>query len=79
MAEIFSAKYMLLWALALAAALFAPARRLIWVLYVRRAERGGETASEEERLALKRRAGATALLLCFVFSYFYMAHLFRAP
>lgn len=77
MAELFSAKYMLLWALALAAALFAPVRRLIWVLYVRRAE--GETAPEEERLALRRRAGATALLLCFVFSYFYMAYLFRTP
>ncbi len=79
MAELFSAKYMLLWALALAAALFAPVRRLIWVLYVRRAEREGETAPEEERLALRRRAGVTALLLCFVFSYFYMAYLFRTP
>ena len=79
MAEMFSATYMPLWALALAAALFAPVRRLIWVLYVRRAERDGKAVSEEERLALRRRAGVTALLLCLVFSWFYMAHLFGTP
>ncbi len=79
MAELFSVRYMLLWALALAAALFLPVRQLIWVLYVRRAERDGAETSGEERLALKRRAGVTALLLSFVFSYFYIAHLFRGP
>lgn len=77
MAELFTAKYMLLWVIALAAALFLPVRQLIWVLYVRRAERDGSETSDEERLALKNRAGMTAILLCFVFSYFYMNHLFR--
>ncbi|MCY3823808.1 MAG: hypothetical protein OXG62_08065 [Nitrospinae bacterium] len=79
MAELFTAKYMLLWALAMAAALFLPVRQLIWVLYVRRAERDGSETSDEERLVLKKRAGMTAVLLCFVFSYFYMSHLFRGP
>ena len=79
MAELFTAKYMLLWVLALAGALFLPVRQLIWVLYVRRAERDGSETSDEERLTLKNRAGVTALLLCFVFSYFYMNHLFQGP
>lgn len=79
MAELFTAKYVLLWVLALGAALFLPVRQLIWVLYVRRAERDGSETSDEERLALRKRAGVTAVLLCFVFSYFYMNHLFRGP
>ena len=79
MAELFTAKYTLLWTFAMAAALYLPVRRLIWVLYVRRAERDGAESSDEERLALKKRAGISALLLCFVFSYFYVAHLFRGP
>ena len=79
MTEIFTAKYTLLWTFGLAAALFLPVRRLIWVLYVRRAERGGAESSDEERFALNKRAGITALLLCFVFAYFYVAYLFRGP
>ena len=80
MAELFTAKYTLLWTLAMAAALYLPVRRLIWVLYVRRAERDGEESSDEERLALKKRAGISALLLCFVFfPIFYVAHLFQGP
>ncbi len=79
MTEIFTAKYTLLWTFAMAAALYLPVRRLIWVFYVRRAEKDGEERSDEERLSLKKRAGMTALLLCFVFSYFYVAHLFRGP
>ena len=79
MTEIFTAKYTLLWMFAMAAALYLPVRRLIWVFYVRRAEKDGEERSDEERLSLKKRAGMTALLLCFVFSYFYVAHLFRGP
>ncbi len=79
MTELFTAKYTLLWTLAMAAALYLPVRRLIWVLYVRRAEKDGVESSDEERLALKKRAGISALLLCFVFSYFYVAHLFRGP
>ena len=53
MAELFTAKYLLLWALALGAALFMPVRQLIWVLYVRRAERDGAETSDEERLVFK--------------------------
>ena len=79
MTEIFTAKYTLLWTFGMAAALYLPVRRLIWVLYVRRADRDGAESSDEERLALKKRAGISALLLCFVFSYFYVAHLFRGP
>ncbi|MFQ5467276.1 MAG: hypothetical protein ACE5DS_03985, partial [Kiloniellaceae bacterium] len=63
----------------LAAALFFPARRLVWTLSVRRAERDGK-ADETRRQALKRRAGATAAMLCFVFAYLYVnAMLGAAP
>jgi len=76
MAEIFSEKYALLWMVALAAALFFPTHRLIWVLSVRRAERDG-ARDENRRRRLKRRAGVTAALLCLVFAYFYTGILFR--
>jgi hypothetical protein len=75
MAELFTEKYMWLWMIALAAALFLPVRQLLWVLYVRRAEREGPT-DESRRLSLKKRASVTSVLLCFVFSYFYASHLF---
>jgi hypothetical protein len=78
MADLFSVKYQYLWMLVLAIALYFPARQLIWVLMVRRAERalGSETDSAE-RLRLKRRAGITSALLCFVFSVFYVGQLFQ--
>lgn len=76
MERFFTGDYFLLWALVLTAALFYPLRQLIWVLYVRRAERDGELA-EERRQALKRRAGVTAALLGFVFSTAYTLHLFK--
>lgn len=75
MERYFTADYRLLWALALALALFYPLRQLIWVLYVRRAERKGEV-SDEQRQALKRRAAVTAALLGLVFAYFYTLNLF---
>ncbi len=74
MEALFTKDYMLLWALVLALALFLPVRRLIWVIYVRRAARQGEP-DEAERARLRRRAGWTAALLCFVFSYLYSAYL----
>jgi hypothetical protein len=75
MQSLFSSNYMVLWALVLAAALFLPVRRLIWVLMVRRAQQSMEVdESEQERL--KRRAGVTATLLCFVFSLLYVSTLF---
>ncbi len=75
MAELFIAKYMFLWVLARGGALFFPIRKLIWVLYVRRAEKDGP-ADEAAQSTLKRRAGFSAVLICFVFSYFYTAYLF---
>ena len=71
-----TAEYDWLWTIVLAAALFLPVRRLIWVLYVRRAERDGNEDAAR-RAALKRRAGITAVLLCFVFAYFYVSTTFQ--
>ena len=77
MAEFFSSQYIVLWMLLLAALLFLPVRQLIWVMTVRRAERKlGSATDEAERLRLKRRAGVTAALLCFVFSALYVMSLF---
>jgi hypothetical protein len=76
LATLFTPQFQWLWTLALAAALYLPVRQLIWVLYVRRAERDGAD-DEARRDALKRRAGYTSVLLCFVFSYFYVLSLFQ--
>ena len=63
---------------ALATALFFPVRHFIWVLTVRRAEKKlGMETDEAERLRLKRRAGYTAGMLCFVFSVVYVSKLFQ--
>jgi hypothetical protein len=50
---------------------------LIWVLSVRRAERDGKE-DEARRQSLKRRAGVTAALLCFIVAYFYVQTWFPA-
>lgn len=71
MAELFTERYMLLWTAVLAAALFLPVRNLIWALLVRRASNKAEVG-ETEAHKLRRRAGATAALLCFVFSIFFV-------
>ncbi len=76
MEALFTQDFMPLWAFALALALFFPVRQLIWVIYVRRATRQGEV-DEEQRARLKRRAGITSALLCFVFAFVYTLHLFR--
>ena len=76
MAELFTEKYALLWTAVLVVALFFPVRRLIWTMSVRRAERDG-AQDEERRLRLKRRAGVTAVLLCFVFAYLYTSVMFK--
>lgn len=70
-----SPDYVWLWALALALALFYPVRQLIWVMYVRRAERK-EKPDDARRAALKWRATVTSILLCLVFSVLYTMHLF---
>lgn len=67
MAELFTEKYALLWVFVLAAALFLPVRNLIWTLMVRRAMSKAEI-DEAEQKRLRRRAGITTGLLCFVFS-----------
>jgi hypothetical protein len=65
-------QYQLLWTFLLVVALFYPVRQLIWALSVRREERNtGTPADEIRRSALKRRAGVTAALLCFVFAMLY--------
>ncbi len=74
MTALFTLEYHWFWAAAMALALFFPVRRLIWVLQVRRAERE-RPVDDEQRRAIKRRAGVTAVLLSFVFSYFYTASL----
>jgi len=78
MEALFTAEYKYLWAAALAIALFFPVRQMIWVMSVRRAMRKGgeEKVDEAEQLRLKRRAGATAGLLCFLFSVAYIQVLF---
>ena len=76
MERLFTADYVWLWALALAAALFYPVHRLLWALYVRRAERDGNE-DPARRAMLKRRAAATSALLCFVFSVLYTFQLFK--
>ncbi len=72
-----TAQYDWLWMIVLAGALYLPVHRLVWVLYVRRAERDGDE-DETRRAALKRRARLTAAALCFVFAYIYVSSMFRA-
>ncbi len=76
MEDLFTKAYMPLWVLILALALFFPVRKLIWVLYVRRASREGEV-EEAEVARLRRRAGVTSALLSLVFAYLYASHLFQ--
>ena len=77
MEDLFTGRYQLFWAVALAGLLFLPVRQLVWVLSVRRAERDGVKTSDEERRRLRRRSSVTAGLLVFVFSYFYTLQLFQ--
>ena len=78
MEAFFTQEYALVWMVVLALALYLPVRRLIWVIFVRRAQREGEP-DEAERQRLKRRAGFSAALIAFIFAYFYVSHLFRDP
>jgi len=75
MEALFDPKFQPLWALILALALFLPIRRLIWVLYMRRAQKHGEDL-DAIREWLQRRSTVTAALLSLVFSYMYTAYLF---
>ncbi|HCB12444.1 MAG TPA: hypothetical protein DEP36_02575 [Gammaproteobacteria bacterium] len=73
MAFLFGPEGRWFWTAVLAVALFFPVRQLIWVVSVRRQERKQRRQMDDaERVALKRRAGFTATLLCFIFSLFYV-------
>jgi hypothetical protein len=59
----------LAWSMALAAALWWPAGRIVWVMAVRRLERRlGRSLDATEVAAQRRRAWLLALPLCLVFS-----------
>ncbi len=65
--------YEIIASVVLAAALFLPVRRLIWVIAVRRAERRLDRPTDDgERQALRRRAGWIAALVGLVFSFLYV-------
>ena len=66
-----------LWIIFLSIVLFFPVRKLIWVLYVRKKQKSQQSVSEEEKNSLKKRATFTAVLLCIVFSYFYVKQVFN--
>jgi len=75
MEALFDPRFQPLWALILALALFLPVRRLIWVLYMRRAQKQAEDL-DEVGPRLQRRSTVTAALLALVFSYMYTSYLF---
>jgi hypothetical protein len=53
----------------LAALLFVPVSRLVWVLSVRRLERRlGQALSDQQRLGQRNRARVLAAIVCVVFS-----------
>jgi hypothetical protein len=61
-----------MWVFLLAALLFYPVSKLIWVISVRREQRKlKKELSEMELTAQKQRARFLAILLCFFFSVFY--------
>ena len=66
-----------IWVIILSAALFFPVRKLIWILYVRKKQKGQGEVSEEEKISLKKRANFTSILLCIVFSYLYVIQVFN--
>jgi hypothetical protein len=70
--HLFVQDYHLVWTRALAAPALVPVRRLIWGAGRARAQQEqGELPGEDVRQSMWRRAGITAGLLVFVFSYFY--------
>ncbi len=77
MEVLFDPQYKYLWAVVLALALFLPVRNLIHTLYVRRAQKQTGDLGEEEIQRLKKRAGVTAALLCFVFAFLYTAQIMQ--
>ena len=78
MEMLFASESRYLWGALLMAALFFPVRQLIWVMTVRRAIRKGGEAKVDaaEQARLKKRAGMTSALLCFLFALAYVNVLF---
>jgi hypothetical protein len=80
MDDLFSGDLWWLWALVLGAVLFLPVRRLIWMMSANRAARKtGERPDEAQLARLKRRAGVTAFLVCYVFAVLYAFAIIRTP
>jgi len=80
MAEFFTAEYKWIWAALMTVALFFPVRKLIWVLSVRRSDtKSGQQSDDAEKARLKKRAGVTSALLCFLFSLAYVSQMFKVP
>jgi hypothetical protein len=60
------------WVLLLAALLFLPASNLIYVVSVRRQQRRLKTELDQKELAAqKQRARFVAVIVCFLFSFFF--------
>ena len=66
-----------IWVMVLSTALFFPVRQMIWVLYVRKKQKSQKTVSNDEKIALKKRASFTSAFLCIVFSYIYVNQVFN--
>ena len=71
--------YQIVASLVLAAVLFYPARQIIWIWSVRRAENRDGQQDEDRRTKLKRRATMTAILLSFVFSVLFANSVMKGP
>ena len=65
-----------IWVILLTTVLFFPVRQMIWVLYVRKKQKTQKDVSDDEKKNLKKRANFTSVLLCIVFSYIYVKHVF---
>jgi len=66
--------------LVLAALLFIPASKLVWVLSVRRLERKtGRGLSEEERMGQRNRARLLTLVLVLIFSLLFNVSMLGLP
>lgn len=69
-----------LWVLVLAALLFLPVSKLIWVLSVRRLQRKtGRELSEAELQGQLKRARVIAVFVALIFSFLFNANLIGIP
>ena len=69
-----------LWVLVLAALLFLPVSKLIWVLSVRRLQKKtGRELSQEELQGQLKRARVIAVFVALIFSFLFNANLMGIP